>query len=72
MKKKKPNKPAVNEFVKYSGLAFEMMAIIAGSSFLGYKIDQKMGNDFLGFTLGLSILGVVMAILYGIRDLLKK
>ncbi|WP_297089156.1 AtpZ/AtpI family protein [uncultured Draconibacterium sp.] len=60
-----------NSFIRYSGLGFEMMATIAGFTFLGYKIDQWMQNEFKGFTLGLMILGVLVAIIYGIRNLLK-
>ena len=49
-----------------------MMAIIGGGTFGGYKIDQWMKNEFKGFTLGLMILSVVLAIIYGTRNLLKK
>jgi len=49
-----------------------MMAIIAAGTFGGYKIDRWMKNDFKGFTLGLMILSVVLAIIYGTRNLLKK
>lgn len=59
-------------FIRYSSLGFEMMAIIAIGTFGGYKIDQWMENDFKGFTLGLMILSVIISILYGTRNLLKK
>jgi len=49
-----------------------MMVIIGLGTFLGYKIDQWMENEFKGFTLGLMILSVVLAIFYGTRSLLKK
>jgi len=49
-----------------------MMAIIALGTFLGYKIDQWMNNEFKAFTLGLMIFSVVVAIFYGVRNLLKK
>lgn len=69
-KRNKPNKP--DSFIRYSGLAFEMMAIIGLFTFVGYKIDQWKGNEFKGFTLGLMIFSVIMAIIYGTRNLLKK
>jgi hypothetical protein len=65
-------KKKVDNFIRYSGLGFEMMAIIGGFTFLGYKIDQWMKNDFKGFTLGLAIFSVIAAIIYGTRSLLKK
>jgi hypothetical protein len=48
------------------------MAIIGGLTFAGYKIDQWMNNEFKGFTFGLMILSVVIAIAYGTKNLLKK
>jgi hypothetical protein len=49
-----------------------MMVIIALGTFGGYKIDQWMDNDFKGFTLGLMVLSVILSIIYGIRNILKK
>jgi len=68
----KKNKNKVDAFIRYSSLAFEMMAIIALGTFLGFKIDQWMKNEFKGFTLGLMILSVIGSIVYGTRNLLKK
>jgi len=65
-------KKKFDNFIRYSGLGFEMMAIIGGFTFLGFKIDQWMKNDFKGFTLGLAIFSVIAAIFYGTRSLLKK
>lgn len=49
-----------------------MMGIIAIFTFAGYKIDQWMENEFKGFTLGLMILSVIVAIIHGTKNLLKK
>jgi hypothetical protein len=49
-----------------------MMGIIALGTFLGFKIDQWMENEFKGFTLGLMILSVIGSVVYGTRNLLKK
>ncbi|MFV0266565.1 MAG: AtpZ/AtpI family protein [Draconibacterium sp.] len=74
MSPKQPNnsKNKFDNFVRYSSLGFEMMAIIGGFTFLGYKIDQWMENEFKGFTLVLAIFSVIVAIVYGTRSLLKK
>ncbi len=74
MSPKQPNnsKNKFDNFVRYSSLGFEMMAIIGGFTFLGYKIDQWMKNEFKGFTLVLAIFSVIVAIVYGTRSLLKK
>lgn len=73
MKQKRKNqKSAFDNFIRYSGLGFEMMGIIAIFTFAGYKIDQWMENDFKGFTLGLMIFSVIAAIIHGTKNLLKK
>jgi hypothetical protein len=72
--KQKENKPKskFDTFIRYSSLGFEMMAIIGGFTFLGYKIDQWMNNQFKGFTLGFMIFSVIAALIYGTRSLLHK
>jgi hypothetical protein len=72
MNRKNSYKNKFDNFIRYSSLGFEMMAIIAAFTFGGYKIDQWMKNEFKGFTLGLMILSVVIAIFYATRNLLKK
>lgn len=68
----KKYKSKIDDFILYSSLGFEMMAIIGIFTFGGYKIDQWMKNQFKGFTLGLMILSVIIAIVYATRNLLKK
>ena len=72
MNQQKKNKNKFDSFIRYSGLGFEMMAIIGILTFAGYKIDQWMKNEFKGFTLGLMIFSVIVAIIYGTKNLLKK
>jgi hypothetical protein len=73
MKQQKPNKKkGINTFIRYSSLGFEMMAIIGLGTFLGFKIDQWLENQFKGFTLGLMIISVILSIIFGIRNLLKN
>lgn len=72
MNRKKSYKNKFDNFIRYSSLGFEMMAIIGAGTFGGYKIDQWLKNEFNGFTLGLMILSVILAIIYGTRNLLKK
>jgi hypothetical protein len=69
--KQNKSKKKFDAFIRYSSLGFEMMAIIAIFTFAGYKIDHWMENDFKAFTLGLMILSVVGAIIYGTKNLLK-
>jgi Putative F0F1-ATPase subunit Ca2+/Mg2+ transporter len=68
----KRQKPRLDSFIRYSSLGFEMMAIIGIFTFAGYKTDQWLNNEFRGFTLGFMVVSVVLAVLYGVRGLLKK
>ena len=67
----KKYKSKIDDFIRYSSLGFEMMAIIGVFTFGGFKIDQWMKNQFKGFTLGLMILSVIIAVIYATRNLLK-
>ena len=66
------NKKRFDSFIRYSNLAFEMMGIIVLGTFLGFKIDDWLENDFRIFTLLLIVLSVVGSVFYAIRNLLKK
>lgn len=68
----KKYKSKIDDFIRYSSLGFEMMAIIGVFTFGGFKIDQWMKNQFKGFTLGLMILSVIIAVVYATRNLLKR
>jgi len=68
-KEKKPKKQ-LDDFIRYSSLAFEMIAIMGLGVLLGIKIDQWLSLSFPAFTLGLMILSVVGAIYHAIRKFL--
>jgi len=68
-KEKKPKK-IFDDFIRYSSLAFEMIAIMGLGVLLGIKIDQWLSLSFPAFTLVLMILSVVGAIYHAIRKFL--
>jgi hypothetical protein len=45
----KPNQ--YNTYLKYSGLAFQLLGAIAFFGWLGYKVDQWLGLQFPAFML---------------------
>lgn len=69
--KKRKNNP-LGFYAKYSALAFEMIIIILAGAFGGRELDKIVKWDFPVFTLTLTLLGAVGAVLYGTRDLFKK
>lgn len=58
-----------NNYVKYSGIVFQMLAIIGVFAFIGYKIDEHRQSKQPLITAGLSLIGVVVAFYQVIRSL---
>lgn len=64
-------KKYLNNYAKYSSIAFQMLAIILLGVFGGYKLDRWL-NTLPVFTVILSLLSVVIAIYSIVKDLLKN
>lgn len=71
MEKPSSKKPGNNAILKYSGLAFNMMAIIISMSLGGKYLDSYVNNSFPIFTLIGVLLSVFVAVYLSIRELLK-
>jgi len=52
-------------------MAFQMMAIICVGTFGGLKLDKLINNNFPYFTISLSILSVVLAVYFAIKDIIR-
>lgn len=61
----------INNFGKYSGIAFQMIAIILVTTWGGIKLDKLAGFHKPVFTIILSLLGVFAAIYTAIKDFIK-
>jgi len=73
-KKKNPKNQenkGINNFAKYSGIAFQMIGIILITTWGGTKLDKLTGLETPVFTIVLSLLGVFAAIYTAIKDFLK-
>lgn len=64
-------KERLNSYARYSGLVFQMLAIIGIGVFGGIKIDKWLQTSFPIFTVILSFLSVILAIYYAIKDFIK-
>ena len=71
MSKEKQKKNYLNNYAKYSSIAFQMLAIILIGVWGGYKLDEWLDLKFPIFTVTLSLLSVIAAIYYVVKDLLK-
>jgi ATP synthase protein I len=61
----------LNAYVKYSGMGFQMIAIIGLFTFAGYKIDESAHHQVKWATAVLSLVGVFISIYIVIVSLKK-
>ncbi len=61
----------LNNYARYSGMAFQMLAIILTGVFAGYKMDGWLNTKPV-LTVIFSVLAVILSIYFTTRDLLKK
>lgn len=63
---------SVRSYAQWSGLAFQMVAVVCAGYFLGMKGDQWAGNPDALFTLSGVVAGVIAAMALAIRTVLTK
>ena len=72
MDKNEPdNRPAdkpMASYAKFTGLAFQMIAIIGVFAYAGYKIDVSAGHTTKWVTATLSLIGVFISLYLVIRS----
>jgi len=74
LKKKNPKSPGnkgLNDFGRYSGIAFQMIAIILITTWGGIELDKLAKFHTPVFTIILSLLGVFAAIYTAVKDFIK-
>ena len=64
-----PEKQALNQYLKYSSMAFQMIGIIGVFTFIGYKIDESYNNKTQIITGIASLLGVIVSLYLILRSL---
>ena len=71
--KSKPeeSKKHLQDYARYSNLAFRLIAIILVGFFGGMKLDHWLKLDFPVFTLVLAFTGLFLSLYLLIKDLLK-
>lgn len=71
-KKDEDKNSGLQNYVKYSGLAFQMIAIILVTAWGGTKLDKLFLLETPVFTIILSLFGVAAAIYVAVRDFITK
>jgi len=62
----------LSRYAYYSGLGFQMIAIIGVFTYIGYKIDEWQSNEKPIFTAILSLVGVCSSLYSVIKSVNKK
>lgn len=63
-------KREINAYAKYSSIAIQMAAIIAGGTYGGVKLDEYLRNEYL-FTLMFSLSSVILSMYLAIKDVIN-
>ncbi|HEY2581167.1 MAG TPA: AtpZ/AtpI family protein [Mucilaginibacter sp.] len=58
-----------NNYLKFSGVGFQMIAIIGAFSYAGYKIDQSANHQTKWVTAVLALTGVFISLYVVIKSL---
>lgn len=70
-KKDKDNYTGLEQYAKYTGIAFEMVAIILVAVWGGMKLDEKFNDDEPLFIIIFAILGVFIALYVVLKDFIQ-
>ena len=63
------DKRPVNNYIKFTGMGFQMIAIIGLFAFAGYKIDQGANHQTKWVTAALALIGVFISLYIIIRSI---
>lgn len=71
MPEEKPRRPRLsrNDYMKYTGMAFQMGAIILIGAYAGQRLDAYYHTSKPYFTVGLSLLAIFAALYLTLKDL---
>lgn len=58
-------------YAQYSGIALQMLVIIGVGTFVGVQLDKYLETENNGFTAGLSLLSVLIAVFYVVRQIIQ-
>ena len=70
--KKISDKKQFNVYAKYSGIAFQMFAIIGIGTFVGIKLDKAFPNEHNIYTVILSLGSVITSIWFVIKSVVSN
>lgn len=71
MTKNLKKKNQLQKYLRFSGVAIQMGAVIAMGALGGRWIDERQGNETPGWTIGLSLFAVFASLYLVIKEVIK-
>ena len=71
-KKRNRKNSGLNSYVRYSGMGFQMVAIILLFYWAGSKLDERSGNEKPAYTAILTLLGVFAGLYIVLKDFIFR
>jgi uncharacterized YccA/Bax inhibitor family protein len=62
----------LNDYFRYTGIGFQMLAVIGIFTWAGIKLDEKAASEKPLFTALLAMVGVIIGIYSALKDFIKK
>lgn len=72
MSNQKQPKKQLNKYARFSGIAFQMIVIIALATYAGIKLDEAYPNNNKLYTIIFSLVGVAISMYYVIKQVSKS
>ena len=66
---KPPKEKGFNTYARFTGIVFQMIAIIVVGTFIGMKLDEKFPNENNLFTIALAFIAVILSVYIVIRNI---
>lgn len=70
-KSPKKDKSALSSYARYSGMAFQMIAIIGAGTYLGVFLDEKFPNKHSIYTVIFSLFAVIISVYFVVKQIIK-
>ena len=67
-----PENEPVNNYLRYSGIGFQIAGTIGAGVFIGYELDKWQHTSQPYFTLGFALVFVPLGLYLGLREFVGK
>lgn len=66
---KHPKKKSFKTYARFSGIVFQMIAIIVAGSYIGVRLDENFPNENNWYTISLSLISVIISVIVVIKNI---